>query len=249
MNRSGWSLVRILTVSVVLAVSTLAGVPAFAEVPWVTDVQRARREGLQANRPILLDFWASWCGPCNTMDVEVFSQERVAAAMKKVLPVRVDIDRHPDLARKYDVAGTPVLIVTDGHGNELFRHNGLLDAGRLIAVLDALPAELSTINALAATLARDKDDVAALSALGDELRRHELYVASSAYYRRGLKTRAGRERTGLRAAMLLALGRNQIVLRSYEDASKTLSQLLREFPAHPDADAVRQEIAEARRDR
>jgi thioredoxin 1 len=236
------------TASLLLAVTTWAA-PVSADVPWITDVQRGKRDGLQTNRPVLLDFWASWCGPCSTMDVEVFSQERVATAMRKIVPVRVDIDRHEDVARTYRVNGTPTLIVTDGHGNELLRHSGLISADRLIAVLEALPQDLSRINALSAAVERDKDDGAALSALGEELRRSGLYVASAEHYRRALKTRAGRQRSELRAAALLALGRNQAVLRDFAAAEKTLAQLLKEFPDHPEAEAVRKEVEEARRSR
>ena len=238
-------LLRQVMASVALALTV--AVPIAAQVPWRTDVAAARREGLQRNQPILLDFWASWCGPCNTMDAEVFSQERVALALRKAWVIRVDIDRHTDIARRYEVEATPTLIVTDGHGNELFRHRGLLSADQLVKIMAAVPADLSRINTLATAVDRDKSDAVALQALGDELRRYELYIASSEWYRRGLRTRAGRDRTALRAAMLLALGRNQAALSLMTEAEKTLSQLLKEFPTHPETDAIRREIDAARK--
>ena len=76
-----------------------------------------------------------------------------------------------------------------------------------------------------------------------------MYVASREHYRRALRTRRGGERTMLRAAMLLALGRTESVLQAFGAAEKTLSQLLREFPDHPDAEVIRREIADARRPR
>lgn len=201
-----------------------------AEIPWTHDVKQARADALRNHQPILLDFWATWCGPCNVMDIEVFSQERVAAAMTKVRPVRIDIDRQVDVARKYDVAGTPTLIVTDALGNEIFRHGGIISADQLLGLLAELPADIGRINTLAAAVSRDKGNFDALRNLGEELAAHSFFRASNEHYTRALKTKQGRERAEPRAKILLALARNYTALQQPEEAAKIMARYRREFP-------------------
>jgi thioredoxin-like negative regulator of GroEL len=216
-----------------------------AQIPWETKLDRASAAARAANQPMLIEFWAVWCEGCKEMDRDVYASAQIAAAMRKVRAVKVDVDREPAVARKYEVSATPTLIVTDSFGRELFRYTGALPHDRMRQLLDALPADVSRINTLSAALAVKKDDFAASSGMGRELREAGFYRSSSEYYARALRTREGRRDGEARAAILIAMERNALELRLFVDAERLCEQALKEVQGRPEEAGVLLDLGRA----
>ena len=80
------------------------------------------KEVMEANVPVLIDFWASWCGPCRMMSSVI---EKIAEEMGDKLKVcKVNVDENHELAEKYEIMTIPAFIVMK---------NGA-EAGRTIGV-------------------------------------------------------------------------------------------------------------------
>ena len=70
-----------------------------------------RNEVLDSEKPVLLDFWASWCGPCRMVSPIV---DEIAAERGDIKVGKVNVDEQPELAAQFGVMSIPTLVVMKG---------------------------------------------------------------------------------------------------------------------------------------
>jgi thioredoxin 1 len=91
-------------------------------------------ELINSDQPVLVDFFAEWCGPCKTMAPVL---QNIAAEMgDKVRIIKVDIDKNPAAAAKYNVRSVPTFMIFQ-KGAVRWQQSGALPQGMLIDVLKA----------------------------------------------------------------------------------------------------------------
>ena len=100
------------------------------------DVSEATFQGevLDSDQPVLVDFWATWCGPCKAMSPAIDKLVEEMAGQVKV--VKVDIDSNPKVASQFGVMSIPSFIVFKG-GAEVGRKMGMMSFDDLKALVTA----------------------------------------------------------------------------------------------------------------
>lgn len=100
----------------------------------VTD-QSFEQEVLQSTKPVLVDFWAVWCGPCQVQGPIV---EEVAKAMgERAKVVKLNVDENPLYAQRYGIMSIPTLMIFK-NGTVAKQFIGVTSKEALVAELNAL---------------------------------------------------------------------------------------------------------------
>lgn len=109
-------------------------------IAWAENYTAAQQRAVDAGKPMILYFTATWCVPCRIMKRQVWADEQVTTAVNgQFIPVAIDVDdpENAALLDRYNIGGTPLTIVTDPQGNAVQWRVGGIGKSDFLELLEA----------------------------------------------------------------------------------------------------------------
>ena len=122
---------------VMAALMWIASVAVATEVHW-TDAKQLDAALIQAQeegKSVLLHFGAAWCGPCQVLKTKVFRNPAVVAELNQMVVIAVDMDRHPEVAKRFGVQAVPFDIYLDSNAQRIKSQASPCDAKQYLTNL------------------------------------------------------------------------------------------------------------------
>jgi thiol-disulfide isomerase/thioredoxin len=220
-----------------LALTLLLAGPTPAQgIRWEKSFDRALQLAQDQDKPILVDFWAEWCGWCHRLDRTTYVEPVVAAKAENFVAVKVNTEgshRDVEVGERYQVHSLPTILFLSPRGRQVLRVNGFQGPGRFPHTMDKALEATRRVGAWEEALELDANDAGALFALGEHLFEQECYEESYDLLMRAAghdARRPAHERR--RTRLLLAILQN--VQRQYAEAESMIKEALSLDPKAPD---------------
>ena len=112
-------------------------------------IEGALVDARKSGKPVFIDFYATWCGPCKLLD-KAYEKPALKTAASHYIVVKVDVDEYPEDARKYGVQAMPTMVFLSSSGQVLSRKEGF-------AVPNDVRTEEGVVNVVAKDVAQSMD--------------------------------------------------------------------------------------------
>jgi thiol-disulfide isomerase/thioredoxin len=164
-------------------------------IRWERNFDEAMRRARASGKPLMIDFWANWCGWCHRLDQTTYMDPTVTRLADDFIPVKVNTEggvKDEQIARRYGVASLPTIAFVSPSGRPVLRLNGFQGPGQFPRTMEVAKQMADRVMAFEAALQKNPKDSMALAGLGVHLFEQESYDESRQFLDKALRLDGGR---------------------------------------------------------
>jgi thioredoxin-like negative regulator of GroEL len=204
-------------------------------IKWEKNFAEALKKAKKAGKPLIVDFWADWCGWCHRLERTTYADPWVVRKAQDFVAVRVNTEgsrKELDVAVRYHVTSLPTIVFLSPEGRQVSRLNGFQGPGQFPRTLEGALEVARSVISWEDAAARQPDDPRAFLALGTHLYEQEYFDEAREMLQKAVARDAAAGPDERRQArMLLAIIEH--VSHNFAEAEKLLKEALT-LPPDPD---------------
>jgi thiol:disulfide interchange protein len=102
------------------------------QIQWTDNLEKGLAQAKKENKPALIDFYADWCGWCERLDKDTYTDPKVIELSKRFVMIKVNTEGERRATIKYGVRSLPTIVITDASAREIGRVTGYRPASSFL---------------------------------------------------------------------------------------------------------------------
>jgi len=207
-------------------------------VRWAVNLEAALKQAKESDKPVFVDVYADWCGPCKMLEKDVFPRPDVMKVLnEKFVPYRVNFEEDSAFADRYPVKAFPTLLLLEADGAVGGRIEGAPRGPQMVEALESMLAERQKRKAVESAVEKNPADASARYRLGLQLWESSEPEKAAEHLSKAIELDTERSYPE-REKALFALGHAFGIQGKLEQGAKFFQQLMQEFPKSDQIHAV-----------